>query len=108
MGKTILQALLDEIQYPIKTGFFENKLIDRELNPEDDFTIEVARSKSYRGAFADCIVGLILSPNITEGDINFSITYKDMMLKKANSVYQSIGEDPIDVGDKPAVYIEDL
>ena len=106
MSKTIIAALRDEIQYPIKAGFFENKLIERGLKEGDEFDMEVAKSDSYRGAVADCIVGLILSPNVAEGDIKFDLTSKEMMLKKANSIYQSIGEDPVDAGDKPIVYIE--
>lgn len=106
MWKQIAAALKDEFQYPIKEGFLENKLIERGLDGVSSFTKEVAESDAYRGAVADCIVGLILSPNIAEGDVNISLTYKDMMLKKANSIYVSIGEPPVDFADKPKVFIE--
>ena len=106
MNKTIITALRDTIHYPLKQGFIENTLIERGLNYGDDFNTEVAKSNAYRGAVADCIVGLILSPNVSEGDMNISLTYKDMMLKRANSIYVSIGEEAVDFANKPAVYIE--
>lgn len=106
MAKTIKAALRDEIGYPLKGGFFENKLIERGINGDDDYTSEVAKGDSFRGAVADCIKALILSPNISEGDISISLTDKDRMLRIANSIYASIGEDSIDIADKPIVYIE--
>lgn len=104
--KTIKTALRDEIQYPISDGFIENKLIERGLDGDESYTMEVAKSHSYRGAVADCLVGLIYSPNISEGDVSFSQTDKDKMLKIANSIYLSIGEQPADSADKPVVHIE--
>ena len=106
MAKTIITALRDEIRYPIKAGFFENRLIERGLTESDNFDMDVAKSDPYRGAVADCIVGMLLSPDITEGDMRISQTEKGIMLKRANSIYLSIGEDPVDIGDKPCVYIE--
>ena len=35
--KTIKQALIDEIHYPIPLGFVENKMIERQLNGDDEF-----------------------------------------------------------------------
>ena len=106
MSKTIETALKDEIEYPLKKGLFENVLIKRDLNGSDDFTFEVSKSASYRGAVADCYVKLIMSPNATEGDMSFSQTEKNTMLKIANSIYLSIDEEPVDIADKPIVYIE--
>jgi hypothetical protein len=41
MAKTIATALCDEFNYPLKKGFIENKLIERGLNGDDEFTYEV-------------------------------------------------------------------
>ena len=106
MAKTIFSALRDHLNYPLKAGFLENVLIERGLNGKHKFTAAIAKSNAYRGAVADCITGLILSPDMAEGDMRFDLTYKDMMLKKANSIYASIGEGLIDAADKPIVYIE--
>ena len=106
MAKSIITALRDELQYPIKIGFLENTLIKRELDGNLAFTADMAKDNAYRGAVADCYIALIMSPNIAEGDMQFSLTYKSEMLKIANSIYLSIGEGPADIADKPIVYIE--
>ena len=107
MSKTIKIALKDDFRkYSISDGFFENRLIERDLNGDDLFTSAVSKSKPYRGAIADCCRWLILFPHLVEGDITISPTEKKEMLKIANSIYQSIGEEPVDVADKPIVYIE--
>ena len=53
--KTIQQALIDEIHYPIPVGFVENVMIRRGLSHYKEFTIDIARSKEYMGALADCL-----------------------------------------------------
>lgn len=53
--KTIMQALVDEIHYPIPVGFVENKLIERQLDGDEVFTFEIAQSKEWKGALADCL-----------------------------------------------------
>ena len=106
MAKTIFEALRDNFMYSLTKGFFENRLIERGLNETDPFTTDVAKSNAYRGAIADSIKWLIVSPNMSEGDISFSQNEKDKMLKVANSIYAEIGEEPIDAADKPIVYIE--
>jgi hypothetical protein len=106
MAKTIFEALRDKIHYPLKKGFFENVLIERGLDGDDQYTQDVAKDKAYRGAVADCYVALVVSPNIVEGGVSIDQTYKENILKIANSIYLSIGEDPADIGDKPMVFIE--
>ena len=103
MTKIITTALLDEVHYPIKKGFVENKLIARELSGNEEFNSDVSKSIPFRGAVADCLVGLVLSPNVSEGDISFSQTDKDNMLRIANAIYQSIGEPTV---GEPKVFIE--
>ena len=51
--KTIRQALIHEIHYPIPEGFVENKLIERRLDGDMEYTFEVSRSKEWKGALAD-------------------------------------------------------
>lgn len=105
MSKTIKTALQDEVQYPLKQGVYDNILISRQLNGDDEFSFEVSQSNSYRGAVADCYKRLILSPNITEGDISISYSDRNTMLKLANSIYDQIGEKPLDSFDRPTVTI---
>lgn len=103
--KTVRQALIDEIHYPISEGFVENKLLARGLSPEDDMTPESFRSDAFRGAVADCLWSLIEAPSFSEADKSISLGDRDLILKKVNSIYLSIGEEAVDIADKPAVYI---
>lgn len=105
--KTIKQALIDEIHYPIGSGIIENKMILRGLNAEDEFDMEAAKSKSFIGAVADCLYSLLSAPNFSEADKSFSLSDKNLILKKANSLYNSIGESSVTLDDKPMVYIMD-
>lgn len=105
--KTIQQALIDEIHYPVGLGFIQNKLIARGLEMEDEFDVDTAKSAAYIGAVADCLYSLISAPNFSEADKSFSMSDKSLLLKKVNSLYNSIGEPPVDLGDKPMVYIMD-
>lgn len=100
--KTILQTLKDEIHYKLSRGFFENRLLERELNADDVCTVEVFKSKAFRGALADCLSSLVQAPNFSEGDVSFSQSDKDKILSLANSIYSSIGEPGV---GEPVVYI---
>ena len=102
--KTILQALKDEVHYKLSSGFFENRLLERELDGTENCTVEIFKSKQFKGAVADCLVSLIQAPNFTEGDVSFSQSDKDKILTLANSIYKSIGEIEKVVGE-PIVYI---
>ena len=64
--KTIKQALIDEIHYPIPLGFVENKMIERQLNGDDEYTFEVAQSTEWKGALADCLYSLIQAVSLSE------------------------------------------
>lgn len=104
--KTILQALKDEIDYPFPVGKFENKLLARNLNGDDECTYEVITGKSFKGAVADCLYSLIEAPNFSEADKSFSFSDRDLILKKANSIYNAIGETDNIVG-VPTVVVGD-
>lgn len=102
--KTILQALKDEISYPLSDGFFENRLLARGIDGESIIDIEVMNSNAFKGAVADCLFALVDSPNFSESDISISLPDRSIILKKANLIYASIGEDEKAI-DQPTVYI---
>ena len=104
--KTILQALKDEIHYKLSSGFFENRLLERELNGNDGCTVEIFKSKPFKGAVADCLRSLVQAQNYTEGDVSMSLSDKKIeeVINLANSIYRSIGESDKCFGE-PAVYI---
>ena len=104
--KTVIQALIDEIHYPISEGFVENKLIERELEGEDSYTKEVSASSKFKGALADCLHSLIQAVNFSESDKsvgNLTDEQRRQILKRVNTLYGEIGEPPVDI-DEPMVY----
>lgn len=104
--KTIKQALIDEIHYPIPLGFVENKMIERQLNGDDEYTFEVAQSKEWKGALADCLYSLIQAVSLSESDKSIgtlSDKDKERLLVQINALYKTIGESPA-LG-QPMVYI---
>jgi hypothetical protein len=104
--KTIKQALIDEIHYTIPLGFVENKMIERQLNGDDEYTFEVAQSKEWKGALADCLYSLIQAVSLSESDKSIgtlSDKDKERLLVRINALYKTIGESPA-LG-QPMVYI---
>lgn len=106
--KTIQQALIDEIHYPIPVGFVENVMIKRNLNAEDGFDYDVAHSKEYMGALADCLYSLIQAISFSEADKSIgSLSDKQItaIVSRMNKIYEAISEEPKVVELKPVVYI---
>lgn len=104
--KTIKQALIDEIHYPIPLGFVENKMIERQLSGDDEYSFEVAQSKEWKGALADCLYSLIQAVSLSESDKSIgtlSDKDKERLLVRINALYKTIGESPA-LG-QPMVYI---
>lgn len=104
--KTIKQALIDEIHYPISLGYVENKMIERQLDGDDAYTFEVAQSKEWKGALADCLYSLIQAVSLSESDKSIgtlSDKDKERLLVRINALYKTIGESPA-LG-QPMVYI---
>lgn len=108
--KTIQQALLDAIYYPIGVKKVENIMIYRNLDAEGECTSEVMHSKEFMGALADCLFSLVQAVNFSEADKSVgTLSEKQLtaILSRANSIYTSIGEEPKDIEPKPMVYIGD-
>lgn len=106
MAKTIRQALIDEVHYPLPLGFIENKIIERGLNGDAEYTTEVFRSNEWKGALADCLYSLLQAVSLSESDKSIgTLTDEDKkrLLVRINSLYQAIGEEsPL---GQPMVYI---
>ncbi len=105
--KTIRQALIDEIHYPIPVGFVENKLIERGLDEGEEFTQEIFKSNEYKGALADCLYSLIQAVNYSEADKsvgNLTDQQRRLILKRVNALYDEIGEEEVNEGE-PIVFI---
>lgn len=106
--KTIRQALIDEVHYPMPEGFVDNVLIKRGIAEDEQFTFDVAKSNDYIGAVADCLCSLLHAVNFSEADKSvgtLSVNEKEMILLRVNNMYKSIGEAEIQIKAKPMVYI---
>lgn len=102
--RTIAQALKDEIYYPVNAGKIENVLLRRGLDGSGEITAEIMNSPELNGAVADCLYSLIEAPNFSESDISISLQDRDLILKKVNAIYASIGEEEKHL-DQPNVYV---
>ena len=105
--KTVLQALRDEIHYPIPVGFVENKLIERQIDGDMDYSHDVAQSNEWKGALADCLYSLLQAVTYSESDKSvgtLSDEDKKRLLVRINALYKSIGEATVNLG-QPMVYI---
>lgn len=106
--KTVREALIDEILYPIPEGKIDNKMIARGLEGDDEFTMDVAKSNEYRGCFADCLVALLQSVSFSEADKSvspISDEVKKKLLVIANNIYKDLGEEEVVAESQPTVYI---
>lgn len=102
--RTIAQALKDDVHYPLSGGFIENRLLERGLAGSSEISADVLTSPEFKGAVADCLFSLVEAPNFSESDISISLQDRNLILKKANSIYASIGEPEKNL-DEPKVYI---
>ena len=105
--KTILQALRDDIHYPIPVGFIENKLIERQLDGDSDYTLEVSQSPSWKGALADCLYSLLQAVTYSESDKSVGVlTDEDKKRLLVNSLYKDIGEPVVSLGQPMVTFGE--
>ncbi|MDO4691894.1 MAG: hypothetical protein Q4A64_03365 [Porphyromonadaceae bacterium] len=104
--RTILQAFKDEVAFPVSEGFLVNRLIARGLCPDDDCRAETLRSRPFKGALADTLVGIIRMPNTQEGDMSIELTNRGLLMEQANGIYRDLGEPEVgDDSKKPIVRI---
>ena len=105
--KTIGQALVDEIHFPIPYGYIENTCIKRALEIDATFDTEAANSDAYKGALADCLYSLVQAVNFSESDKSIGSLTEDQrkaILVRVNKLYNSIGEEEVAIS-QPMVYI---
>lgn len=104
--KTVKQALIDAVHYPISVGFVENTIIERNLDGDEIYTYDLSRSKEYKGALADCLYSLLQAVSLHESDKSvgtLSDKDKERLLVRINNLYAAIGEEsPL---GQPMVYI---
>ena len=108
MNKTVRQALIDEIVYPLPEGKIDNKIVARGLKAEASYDATIAKSDAYRGAYADCLIALVQSVSFSEADKSVSAISdetKKRLITIANSIYKAICEEEVLTEPEPMVYI---
>lgn len=90
---TNLEAIKAKVNYPLSDNAFKLALMDRGLT--DSAMYEATNKKPMELAYADCLVTLISSPNISEGGYSISLSDKSALKTLASGIYQKWGmSDP--------------
>lgn len=107
MEKTVRDALIDEVFYPVPEGYVYNIIVKRQLNGCDIFSFDITESSAWKGAVADCLSSLIQSVGFSEADKTIQPITDDqrrLIIKKANALYDEIGEPRIDSGEPTVTF----
>lgn len=102
-----MQAIADEVYYPVNRGLIENNLIKRGIDPSAECSAETFTDSAFIGALADTLCSLIQAVNVSEGDKSVgSLTdaQRKAIINRANNLYKSIGEEEL-TALQPMVYI---
>lgn len=108
--RTIAQALTAKIGNLISllggSDAVEVALEDRGLEANAPYSGEIGKENAFQGALADCLyqVATLAPSSFSESDISISLQDRDLILKKANHIYSSIGEEEKKL-DQPKVYV---
>jgi hypothetical protein len=106
--KTVIQALRDEVVYPLPVGKVENIVIKRKLNGDEEFTDSIAETFPFKGATADCLYSLLQAVNFSEAGMSVGAltdAQRKSILKQANDLYGEIGEEKKEDPLNPTVEI---
>lgn len=94
--RTVRQALVDEVFYPLAEGKVENVILCRDLNGDAEVDKATLTSDAFLGAVADCLSAVIEQAlNFSEADKSVSVPSSQQIVllkKRINSIYSSIGE----------------
>jgi hypothetical protein len=91
---TILESLKSISGYPVPLLTFADVSIKRNLNLENEATVEVLNSSAYRLAKADIMVRVSFAPNINQSDVGYNMLYSDreQLRAQANAIYGELGD----------------
>lgn len=84
---TNLEAIKGKLGYPLSDNAFKVALSDRGLTDTDTYV----SSEAFDLAYADSIVTLLTTPNISEGGYSVSFSDREILLKLASGVYTKYG-----------------
>jgi len=84
---TYLEAAKAKLNYPLTDNAFTLALTDRGLTASADYS----NCSAFQLAYADTIMTLIHSPNVSEGGYSISMIERDNLLKLAQGIYEANG-----------------
>ena len=91
----IVTALVNSVSFPLVSEQVEVIAIRRGLNAFDEFSADVATSKEFELAYADCLKLIVTHPNVSEGGVSISISDRKSFIGLANGVYRKYSESLI-------------
>lgn len=104
---TNLEALKARVNYPLTDAQAEEKLIGRDISPDGEFYVNVAKSKAFQLAYADTLRFIVTMVNLSQSG---SISAQNMagIRGTANAIYKKYGEDLIGEKGDDLSTIEDM
>jgi hypothetical protein len=101
----ILDALIGSVNYPLGENNVLPICIKRNLDPDSNLSGEIANSKEYELAYADCLKFVATMVNLAQGGGSVTQTNADQMIQTANAIYAKYGEMQIGASNQPTVNI---
>jgi hypothetical protein len=105
--KTVIQALISKVHWPLPYDFVETTCIERGIDGNKTFSAEIAATNDYKGALADCLYSLVQAVNFSEAGKsvgNLTDEQRRLILKSANRLYDEIGEPLKDDGEPVVIF----
>jgi hypothetical protein len=98
---TYLEAIKGKLSYPLSDNAFILALTDRGLTYTDTY----AKGQAFELAYADTVITLVTSPNVSEGGYSINQSDKKTLLELANGIFTKYGE-PISSLKKTATFVQ--
>ena len=100
---TYLEAIKGKLSYPLADNAFILALTDRGLTSTDTYS----KGEVFDLAYADTIMVLLTTPNISEGGYSISFSDRAILLKLANGIYTKYGAvNPLSSLKKTATFVQ--
>lgn len=97
---TILEALLNSVNYPLTESQVIPLTIKRGLDASSEFTTDIANSRLYLLTYADVLRFVITMVNISQGGAVYTTSVKSL-ISVANGIYSRFGEPLISENSVP-------
>lgn len=104
----ILDALISSVNYPLGSNNVLPICLKRNLNPDAELSGEIANSKEYELAYADCLRFVATMVNLSQGGGSVTQTSTQQIVTIANDIYRRYGESIIGNEGTPKVIVQSI